>query len=179
LPDIGRALGVTNLVEGSVRRTRDRVRVSVRLIDSRTERQLWAESYDRAIADSLTLQGELAREIAGAMRVALSPEEKAQIETKPTQNAEAYILYLRGLASSSSSRTSASRSATDMSIAVKCFQDAVKLDPNFALAGQSFRETAGFYRVTPRRNKRCDPGSRNRGTFATRRRRNGLGSGLL
>jgi tetratricopeptide (TPR) repeat protein len=108
--------------------------VSVRLIDARTERQLWAGSYDRAIADSLTLQGELAREIAGAMRVALSPEEKAQIETKPTQNAEAYMLYLRGLASSSSSRTYASRSATDMSVAVKCFENAVNLDPNFALA---------------------------------------------
>jgi serine/threonine protein kinase/cytochrome c-type biogenesis protein CcmH/NrfG len=144
LPDIGRALGVTNLVEGSVQRTGDRVRVSVRLIDARTERQLWAESYDRAIADSLTLQGELAREIAGAMRVALSPEEKAQIETKPTQNGEAYMLYLRGLASSSGSRTSASRSATDMSVAVKCFEDAVKLDPNFALAWAKLSRSLGW-----------------------------------
>src|SRR4029077_20957846 len=97
LREISQALGVANVLEGSVRRTSNRVLVNVQLIDARNDRQIWAERYDRAVADSIGLQGELAAEIAKVLRAKLDPEEKASLGTKPTNNPEAYVLYLRGL----------------------------------------------------------------------------------
>src|SRR6266481_7188741 len=82
LREIGKLLGVTNVLEGSVRREGDRVVVNVQLIDALKDRHLWANRYERTLADSLGLQGELAAEIAEALRVTLSPKEKARIETK-------------------------------------------------------------------------------------------------
>src|SRR5256886_9367486 len=90
LREIGRLLGVANVLEGSVRREGDRVVVNVQLIDALKDRHLWANRYERTLADSLGLQGELASEIAEALRVTLSPNEKARIETKPTENTDAY-----------------------------------------------------------------------------------------
>src|SRR5207244_1192077 len=95
LRDVGKALGVANVLEGSVRREGDQVVVNVQLIDARNDRHLWANRYARTLADSLGLHGELAGEIADALRVTLSPEEKARIERKPTANSEAYVVYLR------------------------------------------------------------------------------------
>src|SRR5256886_4877855 len=95
LREIGQALGIANILEGSVRREGNRVVVTVQLIDALTDRHLWANRYDRTLADSLGLQGELATEIADALRVTLSPDEKARGETKPTANSEAYVFYLR------------------------------------------------------------------------------------
>src|SRR4029434_7618311 len=89
LRQIGKALGVGNILEGSVRREGDRVVVNVQLIDAVRDRHLWANRYDRTMANSLGLQGELASEIAEALRVTLSPDEKARVETKPTENSEA------------------------------------------------------------------------------------------
>src|ERR1700736_6309165 len=86
LRDISKALGVDNVLEGSVRREGNRVVVTVQLIDARHDRHLWANRYDRPLADSLGLQGELAEEIADALRVKLSPEEKLRVEKKPTGN---------------------------------------------------------------------------------------------
>jgi TolB-like protein/Flp pilus assembly protein TadD len=129
LKEIAQQLGVGNVVEGSVRRSGDHVRVSVQLIDARTDRHLWGENYDRTLADSLALQGELATEIAATVGATLSPQEKARIEAKPTNNAAAYDAYLRGRAF----RTGVAWSENAES-AIRSYQEAVKLDPNFTLA---------------------------------------------
>src|SRR5205807_10647458 len=97
LREISQALGVANVLEGSVRRTINRVLVNVQLIDARNDRHIWAERYDRAVADSIGLQGELAAEVAKVLQAKLDSEEKASLGTKPTNNPEAYVLYLRAL----------------------------------------------------------------------------------
>ena len=91
---ISQALSVANVLEGSVRRVGNRVLVSVQLIDARNDRHIWAERYDRAVADSIGLQGELATQIAAALKAKLAPEEKARLDARPTTNSEAYVLYL-------------------------------------------------------------------------------------
>ena len=96
LREIGKELGVAHVLEGSVRRVANRVLVNVQLIDTASDQHIWAERYDRTLADSITLQGELASEIARALHATLSPEEKARVETKATDNPEAYVFYLRG-----------------------------------------------------------------------------------
>ena len=93
---IAQELGVGAVLEGSVRRTANRVLVNVQLTDATTERQIWSDRYDRTLKDSIALQGELAAEIATALAAKLSPEEKAQVEAKLTNNPDAYVVYLRG-----------------------------------------------------------------------------------
>src|SRR5437667_8265941 len=143
---IGQTLGVANVLEGSVRRVGDRVAVNVQLIDTRTDRHLWAKHYDRTLTDSLGLQGELANEIATALRATLSPEEKAGNEVRPTSSVPAYEAYLRGRAFTGGSRLDRS----NMEGAIRSYQEAVKLDPSFALAwaylscGQSENYWLGF-----------------------------------
>src|SRR5207249_10440291 len=97
LREISQALGVANVLEGSVRRMGNRVLVNVQLIDARNDRHIWAERYDRAVDDSIGLQGELAAEIAKVLQAKLDSEEKASLGTTPTDNPEAYVLYLRAL----------------------------------------------------------------------------------
>ena len=96
LREIAKALGAANVLEGSVRREGNRVAVNVQLIDALQDRHLWAQRYDRTLEDSLGMEGELAREIADALSATLTPEEKARVERKPTANADAWLLYLRG-----------------------------------------------------------------------------------
>jgi TolB-like protein/Tfp pilus assembly protein PilF len=91
---IAYALGVANVLEGTVRREGNRVRVSAQLVDARSDNAVWADSYDRDLTDIFTIQSEVAQTIAGKLSVALSPEEKQSIEAKPTQNMEAYDMYL-------------------------------------------------------------------------------------
>jgi serine/threonine protein kinase/Tfp pilus assembly protein PilF len=131
LKEIAQQLGVSNVVEGSVRRSGDHVRVSVQLIDARTDRHLWGENYDRNLADSLSLQGELATEIASAMGARLSPQEKAQVVAKPTDNPAAYDAYLRARAIPVGWGFTA---GGDVEGAIRLYEEAVKLDPNFTLA---------------------------------------------
>jgi TolB-like protein len=130
LKQIGKELGVANVLEGSVRRVGNRVLVIVQLIDTATDQHLWAERYDRTLADSITLQGELASEIAGALRSTLSPEEKARIAQKPTDNPEAYEFYLRGREVHLRTETSRENYLT----AINFYKQAVVLDPQFVLA---------------------------------------------
>jgi TolB-like protein/class 3 adenylate cyclase/Tfp pilus assembly protein PilF len=130
LREIAQQLGVSNVVEGSVRRSGNRVRVSVQLIDALTDRHIWAQNYDRTLADSLAMQGELAMEIATTVGAKLSLQEKARVEAKPTTNAAAYDAYLRGR----TFKTGVSWSGEDAEKAIKSYQEAVKLDPNFTLA---------------------------------------------
>jgi TolB-like protein/Tfp pilus assembly protein PilF len=120
--EISQALGVANVLEGSVRRTGNRVLVNVQLIDARNDRHIWAERYDRAVADSIGLQGELATQIATALKAKLAPEERARLDARPTTNSEAYMLYLTGLGTG------------DDIEAEQFYMQAVALDPGFALA---------------------------------------------
>jgi serine/threonine-protein kinase len=131
LKEIAQQLGVSNVVEGSVRRSGDHVRVSVQLIDARNDRHVWGENYDRKVADSVSLQGELATEIASALGATLSPQEKVRVAAKPTNNPVAYDAYLRARAIPVGWGFHAEG---DLESAIRLYQEAVKLDPNFTLA---------------------------------------------
>src|SRR5437762_8440433 len=127
---IAQELGVGAVLEGSVRRTANRVLVNAQLTDATTERQIWSDRYDRTLEDSIALQGELAAEIATALAAKLSPEEKAQMEAKLTNNPDAYVVYLRGR--EFQMRPEVSR---DNYVAgEQCYRHAVALDARFALA---------------------------------------------
>ena len=130
LRQISKALGVANVLEGSVRREGDRVVVNVQLIDAHTARQIWANRYDRTLADSLGLQGELASEIADALRATLSTDEQARVTAKPTQNPDAYVFYLRANQIS----RNPDMVLEDYKAAEQLYMQAVALDPDFALA---------------------------------------------
>jgi serine/threonine-protein kinase len=130
LKEIAQQLGVSNVVEGSVRRSGNHIRVSVQLIDALTDRHIWAQNYDRTLADSLALQGELATQIAAEVGATLSPQEKARVEATPTKNTAAYDAYLRGRALAAG--LTADRS--NLESAIRSYQEAVTLDPSFALA---------------------------------------------
>jgi len=130
LREIGQALGVANVLEGSVRREGNRVVVNVQLIDAVHDRHLWANRYDRTLADSLGLQGELAAEIADALRVALNPEEKARVEKKPTNNADGYVLYLRA----NQIERNPDTLLEDYKKVEQLYLQAIALDPKFAAA---------------------------------------------
>jgi len=130
LREIGRLLGVANVLEGSVRRVGDRVVVNVQLIDALKDRHLWANHYERTLADSLGLQGELASEIAEALRVTLSPNEKAHIGTKPTENTDAYLVYLQA----NQIERNPDTLLEDYKKAEQLYLTAIGLDPKFALA---------------------------------------------
>ncbi len=143
LKEIAQQLGVGHVVAGSVRRAGNRVRVSVQLIDAQTDRHVWAQTYDHTLADSLTLQDELATEIAAALGATLSPQEEAAVQAKPTNNPAAYDAYLRG-------RAFAAGSPFDKPTvdgAIRSYQAAVKLDPNFALAWAylSFAQSGNYW----------------------------------
>ena len=125
LKEVAQQLGVSKVVEGSVRRSGNHIRVSVQLIDALTDRHIWSENYDRTLADSLALQGDLATEIAAAVGATLSPQEKTRVTAKPTNNPAAYDAYLRARGFPGGSHQEG---------AIRLFQEAVKLDPNFVLA---------------------------------------------
>jgi TolB-like protein len=127
---LAQELGVGAVLEGSVRRTANRVLVNVQLTDATTKRQIWSDRYDRTLEDSITLQGELAAEIATALAAKLSPEEKAQVEAKLTNNPDAYVVYLRGR--EFQMRPEVSRD--NYVAAEQCYRHAVALDARFALA---------------------------------------------
>jgi TolB-like protein len=128
--EIGKALGVATLLEGSVRRAGNRVRVNVQLINANNDEHIWAEDYDRDLTDVFAIQTDLAQKIASALQAKLSPNEKARLDRRPTQNPDAYLLYVQ-----------AHDYATRMDLfhktsskAVPLFEQAIKIDPNFALA---------------------------------------------
>ena len=128
--EIGKALGVATLLEGSVRRAGNRVRVSVQLINANNDEHIWAEDYDRDLTDVFAIQTDLARKIASALQAKLSPNEKARLDHQPTKDSDAYLLYLQ--AHDYANRPDRFR---DISLkAEELFEQAIKLDPNFALA---------------------------------------------
>ena len=128
--EIGKALGVATLLEGSVRRIGNRVRVNVQLIDASNDEHIWAEDYDRDLTDVFAIQTDLAQKIAAALQAKLSPTEKARLDNRPTQNPDAYLLFVQA-------HEYANRMDmfNDTSLkAVPLFEQAIKLDPTFALA---------------------------------------------
>jgi TolB-like protein/Flp pilus assembly protein TadD len=128
--EIGKALGVATILEGTVRRIGNRVRVNVQLINVENDEHLWAEDYDRDLTDVFAIQTDLARQIVRELQAKLSPMEKAQIERKPTENSEAYLAFLE--AHDLFTRMDKFRSNTEK--AEQLFEKATKLDPNFAAA---------------------------------------------
>jgi TolB-like protein/Tfp pilus assembly protein PilF len=130
LLEIAKQLGVAHILEGSVQKSGDRVRINVQLINAQTDSHLWAESYDRKLTDIFAVESEVAQRVADSLKAKLTGVEKATIETKPTENPDAYDAYLRGLALVASNRESAS-TFTD---AANFFDEAVRLDPQFTLA---------------------------------------------
>ena len=128
--EIGKALGVSTLLEGSVRRIGNRVRINVQLIDATTDEHIWAEDYDRDLTDVFAIQSDLAEKITSALQAKLSPSEKARLDRRPTQNQEAYLLFIQG--HDYINRPDMFR---DISLkAEQLFEQATKLDPNFAAA---------------------------------------------
>ena len=130
LREIGVELGVANVLEGSVRRAVNRVLVNVQLIDTASDQNIWSERYDRTLADSITLQGELASEIAGALHATLTAEEKARVEAKSTDSPDAYVAYLKGR----ELELRPERSRENFLNAESFYKQAIALDPKFVLA---------------------------------------------
>ena len=130
LREVGKALGVAHILEGTVQRAGGRVRVSAQLIDARTDGHLWAESYDREIADVFAIENELAEQIVAKLKSKLSPQEKAAIEEKPTTDLAAYDLYSRAR---DLIDQSVFNPGNDLFEAVRLLEQALKRDPSFAL----------------------------------------------
>ena len=131
--EIGQQLGVAYIMEGSVQRVRDRLRINAQLIDARTDTHIWAETYDRTAADLFAIQSELAQSIVTQLKAKLSPQQKAEIEERPTQDLDAFELYLQA-----KTNVDSYLNATDvraaMLQALKSLDDAIKRDPNFVSA---------------------------------------------
>jgi serine/threonine protein kinase/tetratricopeptide (TPR) repeat protein len=129
LREIGKTLGVSHVLEGSVRRAANRVVVNVQLIDTRDDHQVWSERYERTLTDSIGLQGELATEIARELRATLSPAEKSIVAAKPTDNPEAYVLYLQARDKERTALSFQDKLAVD-----GIYDRVITLDPKFAVA---------------------------------------------
>ncbi|MEO5722496.1 MAG: tetratricopeptide repeat protein [Chthoniobacterales bacterium] len=130
LPEIARQLGVAHILEGSVQKNGDQVRVTVQLIRAGTDSHLWAESYDRKLTDIFAVESEVAANIARALEARLTGSEQQAVAAKPTENTEAYEAYLRGLALWNSVEVS----PRGNEMMVVYFERAVQLDPKFAVA---------------------------------------------
>lgn len=133
LREIGRQLGVTHILEGSVQRAGDRLRIAAQLIDARTDSQIWAETYDRTAADLFAIQSELAKSIVAQLQAKLSPEQKADIEARPTQDLVAFELYLRAKQIVDSYLIADDVRAALLS-ALQSLDQAIKRDPDFVSA---------------------------------------------
>jgi serine/threonine protein kinase/Tfp pilus assembly protein PilF len=132
LREIANALGVAHVVEGSVQRAANRVRVSAQLIDARTDTHLWAERYDRPLDDVFAIQSEIAKKVADQLQAKLSPREKAAIEQQPTADLAAYDRYVRAKALLIA--TSDARQGEYLYQAVRLLEQAISRDPAFLLA---------------------------------------------
>lgn len=132
---VGQQLGAAYVLEGSIRRAGNRVRITAQLVEASTRHSVWAERYDRQLEDVFAIQEEIARSIAQALRITLTPQEEKIIAHKPTENPQAYDFYLRG------------RSYTrreNMDYALQMFEQAIQLDPHFALAHAGIANLCGL-----------------------------------
>jgi TolB-like protein/Tfp pilus assembly protein PilF len=127
--EIGKALGVATILEGSVRRIGNRVRVNVQLINAENDEHMWAEDYDRDLTDVFAIQTDLAQKIANELRAKLSPSERQQIERKPTENGEAYLAFVQA-----HNLQNAYEDFEKLKQGEQLYERAIRLDRNFALA---------------------------------------------
>ncbi len=133
-PEIGRQLGATFVLTGSLRRSGNRLRVTAQLIETESGHSVWAERYDRELKDVFEVQDDIAKSITQALRITLTAREQRAIEQKPTENMEAYDFYLRG-------RDYTHRE--NLQFAIQMFEHAIKLDPSFALAHVGIAHVCG------------------------------------
>ncbi len=146
LPEIARQLGVAHILEGSVQKSADSVRVNVQLIKAANDSHLWADTFDRKLTDIFSVESEVAKAIAEQLRAKLTGQEEQVIAAKPTDNPEAYDAYLRGLAYNLKTASTAANSLA----AQKYLKEAVRLDPKFALAWAllSYIDAVGYITVS-------------------------------
>jgi len=135
LPQIAKQLGVANVLEGSVQKVADQVRVNVQLINALTNAHLWAETYDRKLTDIFAVESEIARSIADTLQAKLTGSEKTAISQKPTANSEAYELYLKGRFFWNK------RTGADLKTACDYFEKAITADPQYATAYAGLAES--------------------------------------
>jgi serine/threonine protein kinase/Tfp pilus assembly protein PilF len=142
LPEIAKQLGVAHILEGSVQKSGDAVRVNVQLIKAANDSHLWADTFDRKLTDIFAVESEVAKAVADQLRAKLTGQEEQVIAAKPTDNPEAYDAYLRGLAYTLKAGTSAANSLG----AQKYLREAVRLDPKLALAWAllSYTDSVGY-----------------------------------
>jgi serine/threonine protein kinase/Tfp pilus assembly protein PilF len=136
---IGQQLGAAFALTGTVRRAGNRLRISAQLVDTHTDFPLWSERFDREMKDVFEVQDEMARKIAEALRVTLSPQELEALADKPTENLQAYDQYLRG------KRYARRLTRQDVEFALQMFENAVGLDPSFALAYAASANACAMY----------------------------------
>jgi TolB-like protein/class 3 adenylate cyclase/Tfp pilus assembly protein PilF len=136
---IGEELGVGRILQGSVHRQDDRVRISVRLVDARTEEVLWADRYDRELADVFAIQTDIARRIVDTLEIELGPDASAQLEVVPMRDLEAYDLYLKGR------EYFFQLNPQDNARAVELFRSAIELDPTYAPAWAGLSEAYAYW----------------------------------
>ena len=136
---VGKELGASYVLAGSLRRAGTRLRINAQLVDAATDFPLWSERYDREMKDVFEVQDEIAQKIASALRITLSPQEQEALSAKPTENLQAYDLYLRG-------RNYARRvGRQDLQFALQMYENAVALDPDFALAHAGLANVCAEY----------------------------------
>jgi TolB-like protein/Tfp pilus assembly protein PilF len=147
LPQIAKQLGVANILEGSVQKSQDQVRVNVQLINAATDAHLWGESFDRKLIDIFAVESEIAAKVADTLQAKLTGAEQHAISMQPTQNTEAYQLYLKGRYFWNK------RTGPDLQKAIEFFKQAIEKDPNYALAyvglGDSYILLSGFGAARP------------------------------
>ena len=146
LPEIARLLGVAHILEGSVQKSGDSVRVNVQLIKAANDSHLWADTFDRKLTDIFSVESEVAKAIAEQLRAKLTGQEEQVIAAKPTDNPEAYDAYLRGLAYTLKTANTPANALG----AQKYLKEAVRLDPKFALAWAllSYTDASGYITLT-------------------------------
>jgi serine/threonine protein kinase/tetratricopeptide (TPR) repeat protein len=136
---IGHQLHAAYVLTGSIRRSGNRLRITTQLVDTQTDFPMWSERYDREMKDVFELQDEIARKIAEALRVTLSPQELEALAIKPTENLQAYDLYLRG------KRYARRQTRQDLEFALQMFENAVAIDASFALAYAACANACAMY----------------------------------
>jgi len=151
--EIGKALGVSNILEGSVRRSGNKVRVNVQLIDANSDEHIWASDYDRDVTDVFAIQTDLAQKITDALQAKLSSAEKSRIERKPTENGEAYLAFVQA-----HNLQDAVEDLEKLKQSEQLYARAIQLDPMFALAIARYSQLESwivhtFERTVERREK--------------------------
>src|SRR6266550_3938884 len=151
--EIGKQLGVSNILEGSVRRSGNKVRVNVQLIDANSDEHIWASDYDRDITDVFAIQTDLAQKISDALQAKLSPAEKSRMERKPTENGEAYLAFVQA-----HNLQDAMEDLEKLKQSEQLYERAIQLDPTFALAIARYSQLESwivhiFERTPERREK--------------------------